>query len=162
MWLPWSSRHETAGALKFCMGSQETYVELSVVFRLLRPSGLLKSLSMSTSSGCRWPVIIMECSGAPISHSAISRRDPARTTWSSAPTRASPTHTVSSVNAAATHKPNYLIKHFQSYVILFSCNIGQIIHRGRWFSRLFGIYYCVLKHWVSVADEGKYKKNYTI
>lgn len=82
------------------LGYQEMYVELSVIFKVVNPSGPLKSFSMSTSRGWRCPLMIIEWSGPPRSQEANSRSVPERMAWSSAPTRARPTHTVSSVIAA--------------------------------------------------------------
>ena len=68
-------------------------------------SGTGNRLSISVSSGCRLPpVMIRECSGPPKSTVHICCRVPAAIRWSSAPTRARPTHSVSSVRATQGKK----------------------------------------------------------
>ena len=63
-------------------------------------SGMVNRLSISISSGCKLPpVIIKECNGPPKSTVDICCKVPAAIFWSSAPTLAKPTQSVSSVTA---------------------------------------------------------------
>lgn len=55
---------------------------------------------MSTSRGWSWPVMTNECSGPPRSHDTSCCNFAVWIFWSSAPSRATPTHTVSSVTPA--------------------------------------------------------------
>lgn len=112
------------------LGYQDTYVELSVIFKVFNPSGPLKSFNMSTSRGWRCPLMIIEWSGPPRSLDANSCSVPERMVWSSAPIRARPTHTVPSVIAALKErtqdKPwNQSSQSFQSNLIQFPISACQ-------------------------------------
>lgn len=75
-------------------------MELSIKCRCSSAPGLAFKRNMSTSRGWSWPVMTSECSGPPRSHDTSCCNFAVWIFWSSAPSRATPTHTVSSVTPA--------------------------------------------------------------